>query len=122
MFTIDCVLIPYTYANGKYPCSSKLVGSCRMQSHSSLVPLANQTRSLTMRKLFLFALCIGLTVQFCWGQSAVLNIPRQSQHAVLTQRIGITDITVNYHRPLANNRKIWGNVVPYGQVWRAGAN
>jgi len=41
---------------------------------------------------------------------------------VITQRIGITDITINYHRPLANDRKVWGGLVPYGQVWRAGAN
>ena len=41
---------------------------------------------------------------------------------VVTQRIGITDITVNYHRPLANGRQIWGKLVPYGEVWRAGAN
>src|SRR5258708_20591897 len=47
---------------------------------------------------------------------------RQSQHAAVTQRIGITDITVNYHRPLANGRQVWGKLVPYGQVWRAGAN
>ncbi|PYV90171.1 MAG: hypothetical protein DMG90_09760 [Acidobacteria bacterium] len=41
---------------------------------------------------------------------------------MLTQRIGITDVTVNYHRPLVKGRPIWGKVVPYGQVWRAGAN
>ena len=58
----------------------------------------------------------------CQAQSAVLDLPRQSQHAVLTQRIGITDITINYHRPLVNDRKIWGSMIPYGQVWRAGAN
>ena len=52
----------------------------------------------------------------------MLDLPRQSQHALITQRIGITDITINYHRPLANGRQIWGKVVPYGQVWRAGAN
>jgi len=52
----------------------------------------------------------------------MLDLPRQSQHAVVTQRIGITDITINYHRPLANGRQIWGNLVPYGEVWRAGAN
>jgi tetratricopeptide (TPR) repeat protein len=38
------------------------------------------------------------------------------------QRIGITDITINYHRPLTNGRQIWGKLAPYGQVWRAGAN
>lgn len=58
----------------------------------------------------------------CYAQTIMLNLPRQSQHAVVTQRIGITDITVNYHRPLVNGRQIWGKVVPYGEVWRAGAN
>jgi tetratricopeptide (TPR) repeat protein len=56
------------------------------------------------------------------AQSTILDLPRPSQRAVLSQRIGITDITINYHRPLINGRKVWGNVVPYGQVWRAGAN
>ncbi len=56
------------------------------------------------------------------AQSFVLDLPRPSQHAVVTQRIGITDVTINYHRPLVNKRKVWGGLVPYGQVWRAGAN
>src|SRR5579872_6120569 len=60
--------------------------------------------------------------QTATGETLMLDLPRQSQHALVTQRIGITDITVNYHRPLANGRQIWGKVVPYGQVWRAGAN
>jgi hypothetical protein len=60
--------------------------------------------------------------QTATGETLMLDLPRQSQHAVLTQRIGITDITVNYHRPLANGRQIWGKLAPYGQVWRAGAN
>ena len=56
------------------------------------------------------------------AQSFVLELPRASQHAVITQRIGITDLTINYHRPMVNKRKVWGGLVPYGQVWRAGAN
>ena len=60
--------------------------------------------------------------QTATGETLMLNLPRQSQHAMVTQRIGITDITVNYHRPLANGRQIWGKLAPYGQVWRAGAN
>ena len=59
--------------------------------------------------------------QTATGETLMLDLPRQSQHAVITQRIGITDITVNYHRPLANGRQIWGKLAPYGQVWRAGA-
>jgi hypothetical protein len=60
--------------------------------------------------------------QTATGETLMLDLPRQSQHAVVMQRIGITDITVNYHRPLANGRQIWGKLAPYGQVWRAGAN
>jgi len=56
------------------------------------------------------------------AQSFVLDLPRQSQHAKITQRIGITDITISYHRPLVNNRKVWDGLVPFGKVWRAGAN
>lgn len=70
--------------------------------------------------LFVLGLCHAQTV--ATGETQMLNLPRASQHAVVTQRVGITDITINYHRPLANGRQIWGKVVPYGQVWRAGAN
>jgi tetratricopeptide (TPR) repeat protein len=52
----------------------------------------------------------------------ILTLPEASQRSVVNQRIGLTDITVTYHRPLAGTRKIWGGIVPYGQVWRAGAN
>jgi hypothetical protein len=83
-----------------------------------------------MHRIRPFALlpCILFVLNFCHaqtvatGETQMLNLPRQSQHAVVTQRVGITDITINYHRPLANGRQIWGKVVPYGQVWRAGAN
>jgi len=62
-----------------------------------------------------------------WGslgnaQSFVMDLPLASQQALVTQRIGITDVTINYHRPMVNKRKVWGGLVPYGQVWRAGAN
>ena len=56
------------------------------------------------------------------AQSALLDIPRDSQHATVLQKVGITDIKVNYHRPLVKGRQIWGKVVPYDAVWRAGAN
>lgn len=77
-----------------------------------------------MHKTRLLILLSGFlsVASLCPAQSIMLDLPRQSQHAVVTQRVGITDITVNYHRPLANSRQIWGKVVPYGQVWRAGAN
>jgi DUF2911 family protein/tetratricopeptide repeat protein len=61
-------------------------------------------------------------VSIAHAQSTILDLPRASQHAVVTQRIGITDVSINYHRPVVNKRKIWGGLVPYGDVWRAGAN
>ena len=71
----------------------------------------------------LLALALLLsTAPATFAQSALLNLPRQSQHATVVQRVGITDITINYHRPTINGRKVWGGLVPYGQVWRAGAN
>src|SRR3984893_12221385 len=56
------------------------------------------------------------------AQSFVLDLPIPSQRAAVSQRLGITDITVNYHRPLVKDRKVWDGLVPYGKIWRAGAN
>jgi tetratricopeptide (TPR) repeat protein len=53
---------------------------------------------------------------------SLLTLPEDSQLAAVSQRVGLTDITVRYHRPLVKGRKVWGGLVPYGQVWRAGAN
>src|SRR5216110_933048 len=73
--------------------------------------------------LKLFALCLAI---FALGGTVFaqndLNLPDVSQAAEVKQRIALTDIKVTYHRPLVNGRKIWGALVPYGQVWRAGAN
>jgi tetratricopeptide (TPR) repeat protein len=74
------------------------------------------------KRLLPVALTVLLAASTSFAQSTQLNIPRDSQRASVTQRVGITDITVNYHRPLVKGRTIWGKVVPYGQVWRAGAN
>jgi tetratricopeptide (TPR) repeat protein len=76
-----------------------------------------------MNKLrFLIPALLLFLVVAANAQSTQLNLPRQSQRAEITQRIGITDISIVYHRPLVNGRKVWGDLVPYGQVWRAGAN
>ncbi len=56
------------------------------------------------------------------SQATELNIPRVSQRGTVSQRIGLTDITITYHRPEVGGREIWGKTVPFGKVWRAGAN
>src|SRR5215471_16415539 len=86
-------------------------------------------KEISMHKSRLLVLFAGVVLaagvghaQTATGETLMLKLPRASQHALVSQRIGITDITINYHRPMANGRQIWGKVVPYGQVWRAGAN
>jgi len=71
--------------------------------------------------------CLGLLAGAAipaGAQSLVMSLPRQSQRATVSQRVALTDLTINYHRPLVGGRKIWGvpTIAPYGQVWRAGAN
>ena len=46
----------------------------------------------------------------------------QSPKATATGKIGETAVTVSYCQPAVKGRKIWGDLVPYGQVWRTGAN
>src|SRR5271167_1390215 len=70
----------------------------------------------------LFCLLLASLSALSLAQSLVLDLPLPSQPAEISQRIGITDITIKYHRPLAADRKIWDGLVPYGKVWRAGAN
>jgi len=85
-----------------------------------------------MRNTFRFLLTISLGLAFCIGsaqaqfkngsQATELNLPRISQHGVTTQTIGISTVTIDYSRPLAGTREVWGKTVPYGKVWRSGAN
>jgi tetratricopeptide (TPR) repeat protein len=70
-----------------------------------------------------FALAVLLFgVPTALAQAPPLSLPEPSQSASITQRIGLTDITIAYHRPMVGKRKIWGALVPFGEVWRAGAN
>ena len=53
---------------------------------------------------------------------AELKLPRISPDAKVTQTLGLTDLTLTYSRPGVKGRPVWGALVPYGQVWRTGAN
>jgi hypothetical protein len=54
--------------------------------------------------------------------SAQVELPRVSPNASVSQTVGYTNITINYCRPAVHGRKIWGELVPFDQVWRTGAN
>lgn len=56
------------------------------------------------------------------AQSPPLTLPQPSQAATVSQTVGLTAITITYHRPRVQGREIWGKLVPFGEVWRAGAN
>jgi hypothetical protein len=65
---------------------------------------------------------LTFTASVASAQEGRIWLPEQSQRANVGQRIALTDVTVTYHRPLANGRPIWGALIPFGEVWRAGAN
>ncbi len=80
-----------------------------------------KTRS-HVKFLYAFVLLVAWSaVAPAWAQN-IQGLPQRSQKQVITQTVGITEMTVVYHRPLVNGRKIWGGLVPHGAVWRAGAN
>ena len=72
-----------------------------------------------------FVLTAALAASFATvsaAQNVPLTLPRQSQGATVSQTIGLTDVSVLYHRPVVNGRKVWGALVPFDAVWRGGAN
>lgn len=71
-------------------------------------------------KLTLLLLCLMISAVSIQAQN--ITQPRASQQATISQRLGISDVTIVYHSPAVKGRKIWGATVPYGTIWRAGAN
>ena len=71
--------------------------------------------------LLTFALAGGL-VLISSAQQGPVNFPAASPASTLKQRVGLTDITIDYSRPGAKGRTVFGGIVPYGAVWRTGAN
>src|SRR5437764_15280789 len=75
-----------------------------------------------MRKALLFISILFTTAALAQQQAPAVKYPRASPKSTLMQTIGTTDMTITYSRPGVKGRKIWGALVPYGQVWRTGAN
>jgi tetratricopeptide (TPR) repeat protein len=62
------------------------------------------------------------TVSTLEAQAPLLVLPKQSPRASVGQAVGLTQITITYDRPAVNGRQVWGKLVPFDTVWRAGAN
>jgi hypothetical protein len=75
-----------------------------------------------MKTLFMLLCSIALCAALAVAQQPPSKMLRVSPYATVTQTIGITEVSVMYHRPGVKGREIWNKLVPYNQVWRAGAN
>jgi hypothetical protein len=68
--------------------------------------------------LFTLICCIALS----FTTQAQIATPQPSPAATVTQKVGLTDVTISYSRPSMRGRKIFGTTLPYGEMWRTGAN
>jgi hypothetical protein len=87
----------------------------RASTQSSILP----PRS-TIAPALAALLAIPLSASSASAQA--LELPSLSPHARVDQRVGLTDLSIDYSSPGVKGRKIWGDLVPYDKVWRAGAN
>ncbi|MDX1683621.1 MAG: DUF2911 domain-containing protein [Saprospiraceae bacterium] len=71
-----------------------------------------------MRKV----LTLGIVLMGLQMLQAQVEVPAPSPLAKLEQKVGLTEVTVEYSRPGVKNRKVFGKLVPYGEMWRTGAN
>jgi hypothetical protein len=76
-------------------------------------------RKTTILPVLVLALSCLATIA---SAQAVPELPQPSLKARTEQRVGLTDVAIDYSSPGVKGRKIWGPVVPYDKVWRAGAN
>ncbi|MDO9276232.1 MAG: DUF2911 domain-containing protein, partial [Lutibacter sp.] len=71
-----------------------------------------------IKNLFMLLAVVGITSTI----NAQIKTPQPSPAAKMEQVVGLTDVTVEYSRPAMKGRTIFGDLVPYGEVWRTGAN
>ena len=71
---------------------------------------------------FTAALLLASAVSAQHDEIIPLDRVIKSQRGTVTQRIANTDLSIDYGRPVARGREIYGNLVPYGRIWHPGAN
>ena len=75
-----------------------------------------------MNKFTVIASAIALSLATLTSQAQTLKTPAPSTSQSIKQAFGLGDITIDYSRPSAKGRAIFGDVVPFGKMWRTGAN
>ena len=63
-----------------------------------------------------------ILIFICYLSYSQLQSPVASPKTKIFQKVGLVDINLEYSRPSKNDRKIFGGLVPYGKIWRTGAN
>jgi hypothetical protein len=71
-------------------------------------------------KYTISVICLLLCFNLCYSQR--LKTPTLSPFSKISQQVGLTDVTLEYSRPSAKGRVVFGELVPYNKVWRTGAN
>src|SRR5215217_4009852 len=71
-----------------------------------------------MKKLFIAL----FTILACSTAEAQVRTPQASPKSIVKQTVGLTDVEIVYSRPGARGRAVFGNLVPFGKLWRTGAN
>lgn len=71
-----------------------------------------------MKKLVLLA----FTLSLMFSVNAQIETPQPSPFTKIEQKVGLTDVTLEYSRPSARGREVFGSLIPYGKMWRTGAN
>jgi tetratricopeptide (TPR) repeat protein len=66
--------------------------------------------------------CGLLSVAVLFTSAQTIKTPQPSPTQILRQDFGISSVELNYSRPGIKGRKIFGDLVPWGKVWRTGAN
>lgn len=95
---------------------------CKLnQVKSDLIGIQNKKMVMKTHSLPLyFSLILFLFGYQSFAQQ--IDMPQASPSAKIAQKVGLTDVTVSYSRPSTKGRKIFGELVPYGVIWRTGAN
>lgn len=78
-----------------------------------------KNRAFTFIALFSLAMLITIPAV---AQERTTDRAMASPNAAVSQTIGTTEVSLTYGRPSVNNREIFGDLVPYDEVWRTGAN
>lgn len=102
--------------------SLKMASTFDFSPHGFNLVLKQPKHYLIMRKSFIAAAAALALMMTANVSTAQIQTPAPSPSATLTQRVGLTDIELNYSRPGKKDRKVMGELVPFGEIWRTGAN